>query len=146
MDSMKDRQNNRPQAIATPSICPCSVLNCSRRNSDQYRFCTKVVRLRRVFCTVGICARNFQSRFPLGAAVLVIKLERSPGKDRISEDWQSSRTGPQGLAVAELRIAGQALHETWLRRCAHRVKPATDVHLGVSLTAIMPGSRCVGCF
>src|SRR5579862_570872 len=28
---------NRPQAIATPSICPCSVLNCSRGNSDQYR-------------------------------------------------------------------------------------------------------------
>src|ERR1700691_5140343 len=28
---------NRPQAIATPSICPCSVLNCSRPNSDQYR-------------------------------------------------------------------------------------------------------------
>ena len=74
------------------------------------------------------------------------ELERSSGKSRISEDWQSSRTGPQSLAIAELRIAGQALHETWLRRCAHRVKPATDVHLGVSLTAIMPGSRCVGLF
>jgi len=30
---------NRPQAVATPSICPCSVLNCSRPNSDQYRLC-----------------------------------------------------------------------------------------------------------
>src|ERR1700691_3759342 len=28
---------NRPQAIATPSICPCSVLNCSRPNSDPHR-------------------------------------------------------------------------------------------------------------
>jgi hypothetical protein len=28
---------NCPQAIATPSICPCSVLTCSRPNSDQYR-------------------------------------------------------------------------------------------------------------
>jgi hypothetical protein len=45
------------------------VLSCSRPNSDQYRFCTKVVRLRSVFCTVGICARNFQSRFPLGRSV-----------------------------------------------------------------------------
>src|SRR6266852_1060847 len=31
------RPKNRPQAIATPSICPCSVMNCSRGNSDQYR-------------------------------------------------------------------------------------------------------------
>src|SRR6266481_7261937 len=29
---------NRPQAVATPSICPCSVLNCSRGNSSWYRF------------------------------------------------------------------------------------------------------------
>jgi len=30
-------RQNCPQAIATPSICPCSVVNCSRPNSDQYR-------------------------------------------------------------------------------------------------------------
>ena len=41
MDSMKNRQ--KPQAIATPSICPCSVLNCSRPNSDQYRLGMGVV-------------------------------------------------------------------------------------------------------
>jgi hypothetical protein len=39
----------------------------------------------------------------------------------------------------------QALHEAWLRRRADRVKPAADVDLGMSLTAIMPGSRRVGC-
>ena len=44
------------------------------------------------------------------------------------------------------RTPGQALHETGLRRRADRVKPAADVHLGMSLTAIMPGSRRVGCF
>jgi hypothetical protein len=64
------------------------------------------------------------------------ELERSPGKYRISEDLQSSRTGPQGLAVAELRTAGQALHETWLRRCAHRVKPATDVLSNIQLLGL----------
>ena len=37
MDSMKNPKT-RPQAIATPSICPCSVLNCSRDNSSWYTF------------------------------------------------------------------------------------------------------------
>jgi hypothetical protein len=40
----------------------------------------------------------------------------------------------------------QALDKIWLRRCAHRVKPATDVHLGVSFTAVMPGSGRTGGF
>jgi hypothetical protein len=35
---------------------------------------------------------------------------------------------------------GKALCETWLGRRAHRVKPATDVYLGMSFTAVMPGS------
>src|SRR5437879_1194629 len=37
----------------------------------------------------------------------------------------------------------RALDKIWLRRCAHPVKPATDVHLGVSFTAVMPSSRRV---
>src|SRR5271155_5872783 len=44
---------NRPQASATPSICPCSVMNCSRPNSDQYRLHTNVVRLRRMWSADG---------------------------------------------------------------------------------------------
>jgi hypothetical protein len=28
---------HRPRAVATPSICPCSVVNCSRGNSSWYR-------------------------------------------------------------------------------------------------------------
>jgi hypothetical protein len=35
------------------------------------------------------------------------------------------------------------LLESWLGRRAHGVKPATDVHFGVSFTAVMPGSRRV---
>src|SRR5258706_9562208 len=40
----------------------------------------------------------------------------------------------------------EALFETWLRRRAHRIKPATDVYLGVRFTAVMPGSGRVGGF
>ena len=40
----------------------------------------------------------------------------------------------------------RALFEAWLRRSAHRLKPATDVHLGVSFTAVMPSSGRVGGF
>jgi len=40
----------------------------------------------------------------------------------------------------------RALDKIWLRRCAHRLKPATDVHLGVSFTAVMPSSGRVGGF
>ena len=36
--------------------------------------------------------------------------------------------------------------ETWLWRCAHRIKPATDIHLGMSFTAKMPGSSRVSGF
>jgi hypothetical protein len=36
------------------------------------------------------------------------------------------------------------LLKTWLRRRAHRVKPATDVYLGMRFTAVMAGSSCVG--
>jgi hypothetical protein len=35
---------------------------------------------------------------------------------------------------------GHLLHETWLRRCTKRFEPATDVHLSVSLPAVMSGS------
>lgn len=38
---------------------------------------------------------------------------------------------------------GAELLESWLGRRAHGVKPATDVHFGVSFTAVMPGSRRV---
>lgn len=38
------------------------------------------------------------------------------------------------------------LDKLWLRRRAHRFKPATDVHLGVSFTAVMPGSGGAGGF
>ena len=38
------------------------------------------------------------------------------------------------------------LLETWLGRRAHGVKPATDVYLGMSFTAVMPGSGSVGSF
>jgi hypothetical protein len=41
-------------------------------------------------------------------------------------------------------LAGHPLHETWLRRCANRFKPAADVHLGVSLPAVMSGSGSLG--
>src|ERR1700758_4049755 len=36
MDSMKKQPKTVRRLIATPSICPCSVLDCSRPNSDQY--------------------------------------------------------------------------------------------------------------
>jgi hypothetical protein len=41
-------------------------------------------------------------------------------------------------------LTGHLLHETWLRRCANRFKPAADVHLGVSLPAVMSGSDSLG--
>jgi len=41
---------------------------------------------------------------------------------------------------------GEALGKFWLRRRAHRFKPSTDVYLGVSFTAVMPGSGGVGGF
>jgi hypothetical protein len=59
---------------------------------------------------------------------------------------------PAGLFAAILRrdrrprTPGQALHETGLRRRADRVKPAADVNLGMSLSAIMAGPRGVGRF
>ena len=41
-------------------------------------------------------------------------------------------------------LAGEVLGKTWLRRRAHRFKPATDVYLGMSFTAVVPGSGGVG--
>ena len=38
------------------------------------------------------------------------------------------------------------LLETWLRRRAYGLKPAADVYLGMTLTAVMPCSRRVGGF
>src|SRR6266851_1857614 len=38
------------------------------------------------------------------------------------------------------------LRKTWLRRRAHRVKPSTDVYLGVSFSAVVPCSGRVGGF
>src|ERR1700752_2741813 len=40
----------------------------------------------------------------------------------------------------------RALLETRLRRGAHRIEPAADVHLGMSFTAVMPGSGRIGGF
>jgi len=40
----------------------------------------------------------------------------------------------------------RALGKIWLRWSAHRVKPAADVYLGMSLTAVMPGSGRAGDF
>jgi hypothetical protein len=42
--------------------------------------------------------------------------------------------------------AGQALCKTWLRRRAGRFEPTTDVHLGMSFTAVVPGSGRIGGF
>src|SRR5579863_1063798 len=53
----------------------------------------------------------------------------------------SVRVGP-GLTAETVG----ALPETWLRRRAHRLEPATDVHLGMSFTAVMPGSGRIGGF
>jgi hypothetical protein len=39
-----------------------------------------------------------------------------------------------------------ALGKVWLGRRADGIKPAADVHLGVSLAAIVPGSGLIGCF
>ena len=38
------------------------------------------------------------------------------------------------------------LPETWLWRGAGRLKPATDIHLGVGFPTVMPGARGVGDF
>src|SRR5258708_1927088 len=47
---------------------------------------------------------------------------------------------------AVISHARVALGKFWLRRRAHRVKPATDVDLGMSFTAVMSGSSGVGGF
>jgi hypothetical protein len=47
---------------------------------------------------------------------------------------------------ARPHFAGEALLETWLRRGAHGVKPAADVHLGVGFVTGMLGSGCCGSF
>jgi hypothetical protein len=41
---------------------------------------------------------------------------------------------------------GEGLFESWFRRRAHRIKPAADVDLGMSLPAVMAGSGRVGGF
>jgi hypothetical protein len=41
---------------------------------------------------------------------------------------------------------GEWLLKTCLRRRAHRLKPATDVYLGMSFPAVMPGSGRAGGF
>jgi len=43
-----------------------------------------------------------------------------------------------------MTIAGEALLETGLRRAAHGVKPAADIHLGMRFAAVMPGSSSLG--
>src|SRR6267142_6139162 len=47
---------------------------------------------------------------------------------------------------AVISHARAALGKFWLRRRAHRVKPATDIHLGMSFTAVMSGSSGIGGF
>jgi hypothetical protein len=59
--------------------------------------------------------------------------------------WPSGHTCEERFSQKVIRCkescsAGKALCETWLGGSAHRVKPATDVYLGMSLTAVMPGS------
>ena len=41
---------------------------------------------------------------------------------------------------------GEWLFKAWFRRRAHRIKPATDVDLGMSFPAVMASSRRVGGF
>jgi len=77
----------------------------------------------------------------------VIGLDRSWEKTAFRGTLaRGQELAPPGPVVAEFRIAGQALLETWLRRRAHGVKPATDVHFGMSFTAVMSGSGRAGGF
>jgi len=48
--------------------------------------------------------------------------------------------------LADNRFARRGLPKAWFRWGAHGLKPTADVHLGVSFTAEMPGSRRVGRF
>jgi hypothetical protein len=58
----------------------------------------------------------------------------------------TKRADPAQFSVLQADDFSRALDKIWLRWCAHRVKPATDVHLGVSFTAVMPGSGSAGGF
>jgi hypothetical protein len=61
--------NHRPKLFCrqaqSRAAVPAPRLNCRRANSDQYRFCPKVVRLRSIFCTTGNRTPNFRRRLSL---------------------------------------------------------------------------------
>src|SRR5439155_27031750 len=72
--------------------------------------------------SAAMCTARVDGEYPLASSQAILRRDRRP------------------------RTPGQALHETGLRRHADRVKPAADVNLGMSLSAIMPGPRGVGRF
>ena len=59
---------------------------------------------------------------------------------------ETATAGQKCGLFCKLMTHRRALDKIWLRRCAHRVKPATDVHLGVSFTAVVPSSGRFGGF
>ena len=57
--------------------------------------------------------------------------------------WSRAATSSPPARSCNESINGEALLESWLRRCTHGVKPAADVYLGMGFAAVMPGSgRC----
>ena len=68
----------------------------------------------------------------------IASLHHPPQRARASQTLSST--------PVDFGFVAFGLLETWLRRRAHRIKPATDVYLGVGFTAVMPGSGRVGSF
>jgi hypothetical protein len=66
---------------------------------------------------------------------------------RRSESDSTRETGfPQVRWLRTDHSPCEVLGKFWLRRRAHRFKPATDVYLGVSFAAVVTGSGRVGSF
>src|ERR1700678_1423740 len=85
------RTKNHPQAIATPSICPCSVLNCNRASIDPSGLCLVATQAGRslfrrsrilpILCTVSSFSVGFDG-FDKSGALISNKCRREQCAER----------------------------------------------------------------
>ena len=101
----------------------------------------------------GLAWNSQKTTRALPASRNLLGLFSGASQERISYAGRFMNRGPRAPGRAESLRGRRARSlgrrrpaEVWLRWCAHGVKPAADVHLGVGLTAVVPGSGRIGGF